>query len=210
MFEAFTDEARHVVVLAQEEARSLNHDHIGTEHMLLGVLHGHHGVAVEALRSLGVSQEMVRQQVQDLVGRGAKPPSGHIPFTPRAKKIMELSLRESRQLGSDRIDTEHVLLGLLREGAGVAVQVLATLGVEPDRVRQRVLDLTSEGGRGEREPATETGFGAPGFVLGLGSRRTRRLLRDFTAVLEENDALRDEVKRLRRLLKARGIDPQSA
>lgn len=210
MFEAFTDEARHVVVQAQEEARSLNHDHIGTEHMLLGVLHGDRGVAVEALRSLGVSQEMVRQQVQDLVGRGAKPPSGHIPFTPRAKKIMELSLRESRQLGSERIDTEHVLLGLLREGAGVAVQVLATLGVEPDRARQRVLELTPQAGGGEREPATETSVGTPGVVLGPSGRRTRRLLRDFTAVLEENDALRDEVKRLRRLLKARGIDPQSA
>src|ERR1700722_14956299 len=122
MFERFTDRARRVVVLAQEEARMLNHNYIGTEHLLLGLIHEGQGVAARALGSLGVSLEAVRAQGEQIIGQGQEAPSGHIPFPPRAKKVLELSLRESRQLGHDYIGTEHLLLGLLREGEGVAAQ----------------------------------------------------------------------------------------
>jgi ATP-dependent Clp protease ATP-binding subunit ClpC len=151
MFERFTDRARRVVVLAQEEARMLNHNYIGTEHLLLGLIHEGQGVAATALESLGVSLEAVRAQVEEIIGQGQEAPSGHIPFTPRAKKVLELSLRESRQLGHDYIGTEHILLGLLREGEGVASQVLVRLGADLNRVRQQVIELL-HGHRGE-EPA---------------------------------------------------------
>ena len=151
MFERFTDRARRVVVLAQEEARMLNHNYIGTEHILLGLIHEGEGVAAKALESLGISLEAVRQQVEEIIGQGQQAPSGHIPFTPRAKKVLELSLRESRQLGHDYIGTEHILLGLIREGEGVAAQVLVKLGADLNRVRQQVIQLL-HGHRGE-EPA---------------------------------------------------------
>src|SRR5256885_1194699 len=128
MFERFTDRARRVVVLAQEEARMLNHNYIGTEHILLGLIHEGEGVAAKALESLGISLEGVRQQVEEIIGQGQQAPSGHIPFTPRAKKVLELSLREALQLGHNYIGTEHILLGLIREGEGVAAQVLVKLG----------------------------------------------------------------------------------
>jgi ATP-dependent Clp protease ATP-binding subunit ClpC len=140
MFERFTDRARQVVVLAQDEARMLNHNVIGTEHILLGLIHEGQGVAANALQSLGISLETVRQQVEQIIGRGQQAPSGHIPFTPRAKKVLELSLRESQQLGHDYIGTEHILLGLIREGEGVAAQVLVRLGADLNRVR-RVIEL---------------------------------------------------------------------
>ena len=124
MFERFTDRARRVVVLAQEEARLLNHNYIGTEHILLGLIHEGEGVAAKALESLGISLEAVRSQVEEIIGQGGSSPSGHIPFTPRAKKVLELSLREALQLGHNYIGTEHILLGLIREGEGVAAQVL--------------------------------------------------------------------------------------
>ena len=124
MFERFTDRARRVVVLAQEEARMLNHNYIGTEHILLGLIHEGEGVAAKALESLGISLEAVRQQVEEIIGQGQQAPSGHIPFTPRAKKVLELSLREALQLGHNYIGTEHILLGLIREGDGVAVKIL--------------------------------------------------------------------------------------
>ena len=148
MFERFTDRARRVVVLAQEEARILNHNYIGTEHILLGLLREGEGVAAKALESLGISLEAVRHQVEEIIGRGKEAPSGHIPFTPRAKKVLELSLRESLQLGHDYIGTEHILLGLLREGEGVAAQVLVRLGADLNRVRQQILQLL-DGGQGE-------------------------------------------------------------
>ncbi|MGI8415065.1 MAG: Clp protease N-terminal domain-containing protein, partial [Nakamurella sp.] len=149
MFERFTDRARRVVVLAQEEARMLNHNSIGTEHILLGLIHEGEGVAAQALESLGVALEGARAQVEEIVGHDQQAPSGHIPFTPRAKKVLELSLRESLQLGHDYIGTEHLLLGLIREGEGVAAQVLVGLGVDLNRVRQRVLQLLSgHSGRG--------------------------------------------------------------
>src|SRR5947207_9407082 len=119
MFERFTERARRVVVLAQEEARALNHNYIGTEHILLGLVYDGEGVAAEALESLGISLEAVRLQVEEIIGRGASASTGHIPFTPRAKKVLELSLREALQLGHDYIGTEHILLGLIREGEGV-------------------------------------------------------------------------------------------
>jgi ATP-dependent Clp protease ATP-binding subunit ClpC len=141
MFERFTDRARRVVVLAQDEARMLDHNYVGTEHILLGLIHEGEGVAARALESLGVSLEAVRQQVEEIIGRGEQAPSGHIPFTPRAKKVLELSLREALQLGHDYIGTEHILLGLLREGEGVAAQVLVKLGADLSRVRQQVIQL---------------------------------------------------------------------
>src|SRR5512139_4145398 len=143
MFERFTDRARRVVVLAQEEARGLNHNYIGTEHILLGLIHEGEGVASKALESLGISLESVREQVQEIIGHGGQAPSGHIPFTPRAKKVLELSLREALQLGHNYIGTEHILLGLIREGEGVAAQVLVKLGADLSRVRQQVIQLLS-------------------------------------------------------------------
>ncbi len=143
MFERFTDRARRVVVLAQEEARLLNHNYIGTEHILLGLIHEGEGVAAKALESLGISLEAVRQQVEEIIGQGGSSPSGHIPFTPRAKKVLELSLREALQLGHNYIGTEHILLGLIREGEGVAAQVLVKLGADLSRVRQQVIQLLS-------------------------------------------------------------------
>ena len=143
MFERFTDRARRVVVLAQEEARLLNHSYIGTEHILLGLIHEGEGVAAKALESLGISLEAVRSQVEEIIGQGGSSPSGHIPFTPRAKKVLELSLREALQLGHNYIGTEHILLGLIREGEGVAAQVLVKLGADLSRVRQQVIQLLS-------------------------------------------------------------------
>jgi ATP-dependent Clp protease ATP-binding subunit ClpC len=143
MFERFTDRARRVVVLAQEEARMLSHNYIGTEHILLGLIHEGEGVAAKALESLNISLEAVRAQVEEIIGQGQQAPSGHIPFTPRAKKVLELSLREALQLGHNYIGTEHILLGLIREGEGVAAQVLVKLGADLNRVRQQVIQLLS-------------------------------------------------------------------
>jgi ATP-dependent Clp protease ATP-binding subunit ClpC len=143
-----------VVVLAQEEARMLNHNYIGTEHILLGLIHEGEGVAAKALESLGISLEAVRSQVEEIIGQGQQAPSGHIPFTPRAKKVLELSLREALQLGHNYIGTEHILLGLIREGEGVAAQVLVKLGADLNRVRQQVIQLLSGyQGKETRPPA---------------------------------------------------------
>ncbi len=155
MFERFTDRARRVVVLAQEEARLLNHNYIGTEHILLGLIHEGEGVAAKALESLNISLDAVRQQVEEMIGQGQQAPSGHIPFTPRAKKVLELSLREALQLGHNYIGTEHILLGLIREGEGVAAQVLVKLGADLNKVRQQVIQLLS--GYQGKEPATSGG-----------------------------------------------------
>ncbi|MBO0810205.1 MAG: NDP-hexose 4-ketoreductase, partial [Actinobacteria bacterium] len=141
MFERFTDRARRVVVLAQEEARLLDHNYIGTEHLLLGLIHEGEGVAARALRELDIGLDTVRSQVLEIIGRGQQPPQGHIPFTPRAKKVLELSLREAKNLAHNYIGTEHILLGLIREGDGVAAQVLVNLGGELNRVRQQVIQL---------------------------------------------------------------------
>ena len=145
MFERFTDRARRVIVLAQEEARMLGHNYIGTEHILLALLHEGEGVAARALIALGISLDATRQAVEDIIGRGTQAPSGHIPFTPRSKKVLELSLREARSLGSDYIGTEHILLALLREGDGVAAQVLVGAGVDVNQARQQIINLLHRG-----------------------------------------------------------------
>ena len=150
MFERFTDRARRVVVQAQEESRRLNHNYIGTEHLLLGLLREDQGSAAAALAALEVGLDPAREQVAEIVGRGQQAPSGHIAFTPRAKKVLELSLREALRLGHPYIGPEHILLGLLTEGQGVAVEVLRVLGAPPERVRAQVLELVPPAGE---EPA---------------------------------------------------------
>jgi ATP-dependent Clp protease ATP-binding subunit ClpC len=146
MFERFTERARRVVALAQDEATLLSHNYVGTEHLLLGLLHEGHGIAARALESAGISLDVVRQQVEEIIGRGRQAPEGHIPFTPRAKNVLELSLREALLLGHTYIGTEHILLGLIREGDGVAAQVLVSLGLDLNHARQRVIALMA--GRG--------------------------------------------------------------
>jgi ATP-dependent Clp protease ATP-binding subunit ClpC len=155
MFERFTDRARRVVVFAQDEARSLNHNWIGTEHLLLAVIREGHGVGAKALESMQISLDAARLQVESIIGRGqGKVGDGHIPFTPRAKKVLELSLREALQLGHDYIGTEHILLGLIREGDGVAAQVLVKMGADLNRVRQQVIQVLH--GYQGRQPALST------------------------------------------------------
>ena len=184
MFERFTDRARRVVVLAQEEARMLNHSYIGTEHILLGLIHEGEGVAAKALESLSISLDGVREQVQEIIGQGQQAPSGHIPFTPRAKKVLELSLREALQLGHNYIGTEHILLGLIREGEGVAAQVLVKLGADLNRVRQQVIQLIS-GYQGKE--TTGAGVG-PGQAEGTpaGSVVLDQFGRNLTQAAREN------------------------
>ncbi len=181
MFERFTDRARRVVVLAQEEARMLNHNYIGTEHILLGLIHEGEGVAAKALESLSISLEAVRQQVEEIIGQGQAAPTGHIPFTPRAKNVLELSLREALQLGHNYIGTEHILLGLIREGEGVAAQVLQKLGADLNRVRQTVIQLLSgyTGGKGEQTS------GAPGEGGPQGSMVLDQFGRNLTQLARE-------------------------
>jgi ATP-dependent Clp protease ATP-binding subunit ClpC len=159
MFDRFTDRARRVIVLAQDEARMLNHNYIGTEHILLGLIHEGEGVAAKALEALGISLEAVREQVEEIIGQGQQAPTGHIPFTPRAKKVLELSMREALQINHPYIGTEHILLGLIREGEGVAAQVLIKLGADLNRVRNQVLQLLSgfQGKEAATAGAPETG-----------------------------------------------------
>jgi Clp amino terminal domain, pathogenicity island component len=189
-FMRFTPRARRVVVRAQDEARRLHHDFIGTEHILLGLLLEPEGVAGRALARCGVSTEQVRTRVEETIGRGRREPSGHIPFTPRAKKALELSLREALALGHTYVGTEHILLGLIREGQGLAAQVLVALGADHDRVRGEVTDLIAQ------EPPT-----SPDDAAAAG---------DVTATVEENERLRAEVERLHGLLRRHGIDPGEA
>jgi ATP-dependent Clp protease ATP-binding subunit ClpA len=177
VFERFTDRARRVVVLAQEEARMLNHNYLGTEHILLGLIHEGEGVAARALESLGISLEAVRQQVQEIIGQGQQAPSGHIPFTPRAKKVMDLATREALQLGHNYIGTEHILLGLIREGEGVAAQVLVKLGADLNRVRQQVIQLL------HGYPGEEPAGGRPR----RGKRARARLMDDALARMDALD-----------------------
>jgi prophage maintenance system killer protein len=190
LFQRFTDRARRAVELAQEEARELDHDHVGTEHLLLGLLRVPEGVAARALASLGVSAEAVRAQVEEIIGRGQTAPSGHIPFAPRSKKVLELALREALQLGHNYIGTEHILLGLVREGEGVAAQVLVKLGADLPRVRQQVTELLDELPRRTGEHKQ--------LVLG-----------ELAAVFDENERLYAEVQRLRDLLRRHGVDPDN-
>jgi ATP-dependent Clp protease ATP-binding subunit ClpC len=181
MFERFTERARRVVVLAQEEARMLDHNWIGTEHILLGLIREGEGVAAKTLESLGISLDAVRQQVEEIIGQGQQAPSGHIPFTPRAKKVLELSLREALQLGHNYIGTEHILLGLIHEGDGVAAQVLVGLGVDLDRTRQVVIQILT--GRHRDETASAVAEDLRDRLAAMAARLTviERMLRDTAA-----------------------------
>ena len=184
MFERFTDRARRVLVLAQEEARLLNHSFIGTEHILLGLIHEGEGLAAKALESLGISLEAVREKVEETIGPAGSAPTGSPPFTPRAKKVLELSLREALQLGHNYIGTEHMLLGLVREGEGVAAQVLQSLGADLPRVRQQVIQLLS--GYQGREAANATAGGAPGEATSSGSPILDQFGRNLTQMAREH------------------------
>ncbi|MGJ9372473.1 ATP-dependent Clp protease ATP-binding subunit [Nesterenkonia sp. CF4.4] len=186
MFERFTDRARRVVVLAQEEARMLNHNYIGTEHILLGLIHEGEGVAAKALESLDISLTGVREKVQEKIGPGQNAPSGHIPFTPRAKKVLELSLREALQLGHNYIGTEHILLGLIREGEGVAAQVLVELNADLNKVRQQVIQLLSGYSGGNQEKAgAGVGQGSSNEGTPAGSVVLDQFGRNLTAAARE-------------------------
>jgi Clp amino terminal domain, pathogenicity island component len=195
MFERFTNRARRVVVLAQEEARLLNHNYIGTEHLLLGLVNEGEGVAARALEALGVSLEAARGEVEQVVGQSQEPPAGHLPFRPRAKKVLELALREARQLRHNYVGTEHILLGLVHEGEGVAAQVLVKLGADLPRVRQQVVQLLA-GHAGAQE-------GAEAVEEDLEDE----LHAAIGGVFAENRDLRREVRRLRELLRRHGIEP---
>ena len=220
MFERFTERARRAVVLAQEEARKLDHGYIGTEHLLLGLIREGEGVAAKALESLGISLKTVREQVVARVGRGQRPPSGHIPFTERAKRVLELSLRESGQLGHRYIGTEHVLLAIVREGDGIAAQVLTGLGADLDRVRQQVIELlhgrTSEGPRSGPSPRAGSGSGpaedvrpeddVTAWLEALGLRRAA--IERWVGMRPDVDDLDQDIARVRRDKEA-AIDVQN-
>ncbi|NNC90898.1 MAG: ATP-dependent Clp protease ATP-binding subunit [Acidimicrobiia bacterium] len=213
MFERFTERARRVVVLAQEEARLLNHNYIGTEHILLGLIHEGEGVAARALETMGIGLDSVRQQVVDIIGQGSQAPSGHIPFTPRAKKVLELSLREALQLGHNYIGTEHILLGLIREGEGVAAQVLQKLGADLHKVRQTVIQLLS----GVQQEDQPSGGGAPergsqrrggGESSGTGSAVLDQFGRNLTQLARDSKldpviGRSDEIQRVMQVLSRR-------
>ena len=214
MFERFSDGSRRVVVLAQEEARMLNHNYIGTEHILLGLLHEGEGVAARTLASLGVSLDAVRQQVEEIIGQGQQAPSGHIPFTPRAKKVLELSLRESLQLGHGYIGTEHILLGVLREGDGVAAQVLVKLGADLNRVRQQVIQLLhgyqgQDVGSAGSHLGEQAGAGLPDDALARFDALDRRLtaLERWVSIQPDLEDLDQEIAQVRRE-KAAAIERQ--
>ena len=191
MFERFTDRARRVVVLAQEEARRLGHGHIGTEHILLGLILEEDGVAGRALRAFGIGGERVRNDVEEIIGRGDEAPGGHIPFTPRAKKVLELSLREALGLHHTYIGTEHILLGLIREGEGVAAQVLTGQGARLEAVRAQVIALLGRRGP-DRATTAEEGFHVMGATLSARLERIQESLDRIERRLDAIDASRDD------------------
>ena len=203
MFERFTDRARRVVVLAQEEAKLLKHNYIGTEHILLGLIHEGEGLAAKALEGMDISLEQVRDQVQEIIGQGQQAPSGHIPFTPRAKKVLELSLREALQLGHSYIGTEHILLGLIREGEGVAAQVLVKLGADLGRVRQEVIKLLS--GYQGKEPVSAGGReeGTPSGSLVLDQFGTNLTAEAREAKLDPVIGRHEQMQRVMQILSRR-------
>jgi ATP-dependent Clp protease ATP-binding subunit ClpC len=205
MFERFTDGSRRVVVLAQDEARMLNHGYVGTEHILLGLIHEGGGVAARSLESLGISLDTVRQQVEEIVGRGQQAPSVHIPFTPRAKDVLELALSESLQLGHGYIGTEHILLGLLREGDGVAAEVLVRLGADLNRVREQVIQLLhgypgQDVESGGSQPGGRAPAGVPDDALARFDALDRRLmaLERWVSMQPDLEDLDQEIAQVRR------------
>jgi len=179
MFERFTERARRVVVLAQEEARMLDHNYIGTEHILLGLIHEGDGVAARVIGSMGLTLEAARDQVEQMIGRGSAAPSGHIPFTPRAKKVLELSLREALELNNTYIGTEHILLGLIREGHGVGAQILERLAGPLPTVRERVIEVAGsepqEADSDEPMASARAAYATPNWVPGEGTVRGIRV-----------------------------------
>src|SRR6266702_2478764 len=201
MFERFTDRARRVVVLAQEEARMLNHNYIGTEHILLGLIHEGEGVAAKALESLNISLEAVRQQVEEIIGPGQSAPTGHIPFSDRARRVVVLAQEEARMLNQNYIGTEHILLGLIREGEGVAAQVFQKLGADLNRVRQQVIQLLSgyAGGKGETTSSEQTPQGS--MVLDQFGRNLTQLARE--AKLDPVIGREKEIERVMQVLSRR-------
>jgi prophage maintenance system killer protein len=211
MFERFSERARRAMVLAQDEARALNHDYIGTEHVLLGLIQEGDGVAAKALANLGISAPAIRAVIKETIGRGHDQPRGHIPFTPRTKTVLELSHRESTQLGQGYIGTEHILLGLVREGEGVAAQCLTKLGADLDKVRQQVLDLLGYRDRGEalvRRFLTE-GAEHSGNLPWAAAGRRHHLMAELASLIDENERLHDEVARLRQTLRRHDLDPDA-
>jgi ATP-dependent Clp protease ATP-binding subunit ClpC len=191
MFERFTDRARQIVVFSQEEARLLNHGYIGTEHILLGIIHEHDSVAGLVLtEDLGVDLERVREMVEEMVGEGRIAPTGHIPFTPRAKKVLELALREALQLGHNYIGPEHILLGLIREGEGIGATVLAKLGLQLSDVRQAIIHKLS--GYERTEPEDQV----PVILLPAHMLTLQRALAHYRSVLNEGHRWVDNPKRL--------------
>ncbi|TDD15025.1 hypothetical protein E1218_32180 [Kribbella turkmenica] len=208
MFDKFTDGARQVVVLAQEQARILQHNFIGTEHLLLGLLEEGQGRAGKVLHGLGVTGPAVRELVVEIIGRGAQGPSGTtVPFTPRAKSVLDHAYREARELGDDSLDTEHLLLGLLRDGEGVASQILTRLGAEREEIRAKVVGWRGRRQRAESAVADyladDTASTWPTFG------RRHHLLHELNAVLDENERLHEQVAKLRALLRSNDIDPDS-
>ena len=209
MFERFSERARRVMVLAQEEARSLQHDYIGTEHVLIAILEEGDGVAAKVLANLNISAAATRATVLEIVGRGEKSPSGHIPFTPRSKRVLEYSLREAMQLGHNYIGTEHLLLGIIRDGEGVAAQALVKLGADLPKVRQQVCNWLEQRQRAQTavseflaEDAEHSGnfsWATPG--------RKHHLVSELRSLLDENDHLYEQVRRLRAKLRRHNIDP---
>ncbi len=195
MFERFTDQARRVVVLAQEEARRLDHNYIGTEHILLGLIREGDGIAAKTLESLEISLDAVRQKVEDIIGHGKKTPSGHIPFTPRSKKVLELSLRESLELRHDYIGTEHVLLGLIREGEGVAARVLRDLGAQLTAVRERVLELMRESPPESSPPSSPIHRAGTLVQLGEILQRLDALANRMEDVVDRLNAIERHIRR---------------
>jgi ATP-dependent Clp protease ATP-binding subunit ClpC len=188
LFQRFTDGARHVVVLAQEEARLLGHNHVGTEHILLGLIHEEEGVACQVLESLGISLQGAREHIEEIIGQGQAAPPVHMPFTPRAKKVLELSLRSAFELGRDYIGTEHILLGLVREGEGVAAQVLQKLGTDLNRIRSQVIALS---------PAQTRLEGSPVFE-GSDPEEQSRVARQISGLLDPKLQARNAAHRARR------------
>ena len=198
MFERFTDRARRVVVLAQEESQRLSHNYIGSEHLLLGLLAEREGVAARALESLNVTLTAAREQVEEIIGPGQQTPRGHIPFTPRAKKILELALREALTMGSEVINTEHLLLGLIDEGDGVGAQILQRLGATAQAVREAVARLISA----DPEAAEVTGPGSEPRAVSV----ARRVLTRVDALTEVKDLLASIDRRLSAIERHLGID----
>ena len=210
MFERFTERARRVVVLAQEEARLLNHNYIGTEHVLLGLLHEGEGVAAKALEELGISLDAVRERVEDMIGQGSSAPiEGHIPFTPRAKKVLELALREALQLGHNYIGTEHILLGLVREGEGVAAQVLVQMGADLNRVRHAAIQLLSGYG-GQSPDAAGPVLGFDDLGTGIVGRRLRLRVMGGRITISIDDPANSDLPELDLVVRNPDLTPEDS